>query len=70
MWPVKRLKFIPLLAMVESDTMMTLGGSPTAVLVPPMLEKSTMAIKTGWGDKFITWRKSGDGERKRETHWE
>ena len=34
---------------------MTLGGSPTAVAVPPMLENTTSAISTGRGSRFSTW---------------
>lgn len=40
----------------EFETMMTLGGSPTAVAVPPMLEKTTSAINTGRGSRFNTWQ--------------
>ena len=35
--------------------MMTLGGSPMAVAVPPMLENTTSAISTGRGSRFNTW---------------
>ena len=36
------------------DTMMTLGGSPMAVAVPPILENTTSAIRTGRGSRFNT----------------
>ncbi len=36
------------------DIMMTFGGSPTAVAVPPMLENTTSAIKMGRGSRFNT----------------
>ena len=36
--------------------MMTFGGSPIAVAVPPMLENTTSAISTGRGSRFNTWQ--------------
>lgn len=38
----------------ELDTIITLGGSPMAVAVPPMLENKTSAIKMFLGSKFNT----------------
>ncbi len=40
--------------MSSLETMMTLGGSPIAVAVPPMLEKTTSAMSTGRGSRFNT----------------
>ena len=36
------------------ETMITFGGSPIAVAVPPMLENITSAIKIFFGSKFNT----------------
>lgn len=38
----------------ELDTIITLGGSPMAVAVPPMLENKTSAIKMFLGSRFNT----------------
>ena len=36
------------------EMIMTLGGSPMAVAVPPMLENTTSAMSTGRGSRFST----------------
>ena len=51
-WVQRYVKFVTLLD--KAPTMMTLGGSPMAVAVPPMLEKRICAISKRFGSRLST----------------
>ena len=48
--------------------MITLGGSPTAVPVPPMFENTTSAMSTGRGSRFNTWQSLQGGGQGSSLH--